>query len=318
MESELEREMGPSGMENGDAGGAGAGGKVGSRPTSQAKPSVPPAADGQSEAAAEQQSFWADQGGGAGPPAISETRGSPLPEGVRSSMERHLGTDFSDVKVHTGSDAAGTASQLGARAFTLGSNIHFGAGHFDPGSESGKQVLAHELTHVAQAKGQGASARPHALPGPSGSSPEVSQPGDAAEVEADAVASSFGKPGANPPRLSAKLEGAGQKLHLSRTGTGDRGADPVKTPAATTKGSAFGPKVADAIPTDGVPPNWSREKIEDAIANYTASIASRKAELAAFDQAGIGSATQRLAHARRITQEEAFLRSLKKALGSAR
>ncbi|MEO0460610.1 MAG: hypothetical protein AAF219_07190 [Myxococcota bacterium] len=87
-----------------------------------------------------------------------------------------------------------------------------------------------------------------------------------------------------------------------------------KTPTPTTKSSPFGPKVADAIPTDGVPKNWGKEQIEDAIADYRASIRSRIAELKAFDAVGGGSATQRLAHTRRITKEQAFLRSLEKAL----
>jgi hypothetical protein len=87
-----------------------------------------------------------------------------------------------------------------------------------------------------------------------------------------------------------------------------------KLPIPRLKSSPFGPKIADAIPKNGVPRNWTGEQIEDAIADYTTSIASRKAELKAFDEIG-GSAIQRLAHARRITQEEAFLRSLQKALG---
>lgn len=88
----------------------------------------------------------------------------------------------------------------------------------------------------------------------------------------------------------------------------------TKVPLPTLKSSAFGAKVADAIPTNGVPRNWSRTEIEDAIVDYRASIASRKAELGAFDALGGGSATQRLAHAQRITAEEAFLKSLEKAL----
>lgn len=65
-------------------------------------------------------------------------------------------------------------------------------------------------------------------------------------------------------------------------------------------------------------PCWTRPQIEDAIVDYRSSIASRKAEMAAFDEAGIGSATQRKAHARRITEEESFLRSLEHALENRR
>lgn len=88
---------------------------------------------------------------------------------------------------------------------------------------------------------------------------------------------------------------------------------PKKTATPRLKDSDFGPKIADEIPKKGVPKNWTRDAIHDAIADYEASIASRKRELAAFDRIGGGSAIQRRAHARRITQEETFLRSLRKA-----
>ena len=83
------------------------------------------------------------------------------------------------------------------------------------------------------------------------------------------------------------------------------------------KSSPFGSKVADAVPT-GVPKNWSNDVLEDAIVDYRTSIASRKSEMAAFDEQGIGSATQRLAHARRIGQEEAFLQSMEHQLENRR
>ena len=87
-----------------------------------------------------------------------------------------------------------------------------------------------------------------------------------------------------------------------------------KIPTPKMKESPFGSKIADEIPANGVPSNWSRQDVEDAIADYRTSLASRRSEVEAFDAAGGGSATQRLAHTRRITQEEQFLRSLEKAL----
>jgi RHS repeat-associated protein len=86
----------------------------------------------------------------------------------------------------------------------------------------------------------------------------------------------------------------------------------TKVPLPRLKDSPFGPKIGDEIP-NGVPRNWSGEQIEDAIVDYQTSIASRKAEMAAFDAVGGGSAKQRLDHAQRISQEEAFLKSLEKA-----
>ena len=85
-------------------------------------------------------------------------RGSPLPPDTRAFFEPRFGADFSNVRIHTDSHAADTAKSINARAFTVGSNIAFGSGQFDPGSQQGKQILAHELTHVVQ---QGAATSTH-------------------------------------------------------------------------------------------------------------------------------------------------------------
>ncbi len=80
--------------------------------------------------------------------------GSPLPADTRRSMEHAFGSDFSGVRVHTGSDAARMNKELGAHAFTHGSDIYFNSGKYDARSEGGQKLLAHELTHTLQ---QGAS-----------------------------------------------------------------------------------------------------------------------------------------------------------------
>jgi hypothetical protein len=64
-----------------------------------------------------------------------------------------LAHDFSDVRVHTGALAESAAAMLGARAFTVGRDIVFGAGEYDPASSRGRSLLAHELTHVVQQSG---------------------------------------------------------------------------------------------------------------------------------------------------------------------
>jgi len=81
--------------------------------------------------------------------AIERLRGggSPLPEPVRARMEGAFGADFSDVRLHTGAEAGTLNRQLGARAFTAGSDIVLGEGAGNQG------VLAHELTHVLQNRG---------------------------------------------------------------------------------------------------------------------------------------------------------------------
>ena len=79
----------------------------------------------------------------------SKGRGSPLPDPVRAYMEPRFGVDFSQVRVHTGSDAIQMNRDVGAQAFTHGSDIYFGAGS----SPTNLELTAHELTHVVQQKG---------------------------------------------------------------------------------------------------------------------------------------------------------------------
>ena len=76
--------------------------------------------------------------------------GQPLHDGVRSSMERGFGADFGGVRVHTGGQADTLNRSLNARAFTIGKDIFFGKGEYNPGSPAGKELLAHELTHTVQ------------------------------------------------------------------------------------------------------------------------------------------------------------------------
>ena len=76
--------------------------------------------------------------------------GQALPDSLRTSMEGAFGADFGRVRVHTGTESDALNESLNARAFTTGQDIFFGQGEFDPGSSSGKEILAHELTHVVQ------------------------------------------------------------------------------------------------------------------------------------------------------------------------
>jgi len=111
-------------------------------------------------------------------------------------MEPKLGADLSDVRVHVGGESAQAAAGFGARAFTQGSDVHFGAGEFDPGTKKGDNLIAHELTHVVQGQKSGIQrkadegAEDHAADagGDHDHEAEVSQPEDAAEKEADHVA----------------------------------------------------------------------------------------------------------------------------------
>jgi ribosomal protein S27E len=79
--------------------------------------------------------------------------GSRMSENTLSFMESRFGTDFSGVKIHTDSNAAQMSRDLNAQAFTVGSDIYFNSGKYAPESDSGKHLLAHELTHTVQQGG---------------------------------------------------------------------------------------------------------------------------------------------------------------------
>jgi hypothetical protein len=108
--------------------------------------------------------------------AIQSMRAGPAPGldgATRGFMENRFGRDFGDVRVHHGTQAAQAADGLGAQAFTTGNDIFFNHGQYQPNSEGGRRLLAHELTHTVQQKGaKGTAARrriqraPKAAPAP--------------------------------------------------------------------------------------------------------------------------------------------------------
>lgn len=76
--------------------------------------------------------------------------GRQMPEGLRNMMESGFGQDFSQVRLHTDSEAASMSSSIHAKAFTLGNDIYFNRGQFSPETTEGQRLVAHELTHVVQ------------------------------------------------------------------------------------------------------------------------------------------------------------------------
>ncbi len=86
---------------------------------------------------------------------LSKGSGSSMDSHTQSFMQSRFGTDFSDVKIHTGDEAIQMNRDLNAKAFTVGNDIYFNEGRYSPNSESGKHLLAHELTHTVQQGGIG-------------------------------------------------------------------------------------------------------------------------------------------------------------------
>jgi len=113
---------------------------------------------------------------------ISRARGGgqPLGSGIQAQMGEAMGYDFSGVRVHTGTESDELNRQLSARAFTTGQDIFVRSGEYNPTSSGGRELIAHELSHVVQ---QGMGRVPAG-----GSGMTVRPPGDAFEQEADALA----------------------------------------------------------------------------------------------------------------------------------
>jgi peptidoglycan hydrolase-like protein with peptidoglycan-binding domain len=105
---------------------------------------------------------------------VLRSPGQPLDHTTRSFMEPRFGHDFGRVRVHTDAQAAKSARAVNALAYTVGSNVVFGARQYAPETVAGKRLLAHELAHTVQQR-------------ESQNSVTVGQVGDRYEQEADRV-----------------------------------------------------------------------------------------------------------------------------------
>jgi hypothetical protein len=165
-------------------------------------------------------------GGGApglGAAELVPAGGRPLDASVQRMMERALGADFSGVRVHTDD---GRARAMGAEAYTVGSDIVFRNGNYDPDRADGQRRLAHELTHVQQQ-------RAGAVEGTDiGDGVAVSDPGDAferaAEASADAVMGGAAPVAAAP---AGGASGQGVVQREEEKGFGDKAWDFAKKKA---------------------------------------------------------------------------------------
>ncbi|MDR3573035.1 MAG: DUF4157 domain-containing protein [Anaerolineaceae bacterium] len=155
--------------------------------------------------------------------AQQRSGGMPLPSTLQSQMEDAFGTDFSQVRLHTGPEAQALSESLAALAFTSGADIWLA----NPNDANNPNLLAHELTHVIQQDGQSA---------PSGQTLQVSEPGDASEQQAEQVAGTL-----NERVHSGELQDQSKGIRRSAAfiqRQGDPNPDPAPaattTPAATT------------------------------------------------------------------------------------
>jgi hypothetical protein len=94
--------------------------------------------------------------------------GQPLDHETRHYMESRIGFDFGRVRVHSDDRAASSAKAMGAQAYTVGSDVVFGAGRYAPQTTEGRRLLAHELTHVVQQSSPAQRPHPAIKPAPRG------------------------------------------------------------------------------------------------------------------------------------------------------
>ncbi|WP_424094747.1 DUF4157 domain-containing protein [Moorena producens] len=87
--------------------------------------------------------------------SIQQAKGSgmPIAQSIRKPMEQSFGADFSGVRVHNDTQSDQLNQSIQARAFTTGKDIFFRQGEYNPRSQEGKKLIAHELTHVVQQAG---------------------------------------------------------------------------------------------------------------------------------------------------------------------
>ncbi len=146
-------------------------------------------------------------GGSSAPPVVSQVvseSGTPMDRGTRGFMEQRFGSDFSGVRVHTDAKAAHSARAISAHAYTYRNHIVFDQGQYNPHSNHGRHLLAHELTHVVQQNGQvqrreNPNARPPAPNGGTTTAPPPANRTNGAPAAAPPAGTPAVVPGTVPP-----------------------------------------------------------------------------------------------------------------------
>jgi|GEM_PF-1718704 len=149
------------------------------------------------------------------------------PEAERQRLEERLGQDFGNVRIHTDSNAQNVSNALNARAFTLGKDIFFGSGEYNPGTDAGKHLLGHELAHVVQqTQGHVVQQKQGGVQRKSAIQREFADGGMEASPEVEtAINQESGKGQSLPEALQGKMEDAfGEDFSNVRIHTGSKSA----------------------------------------------------------------------------------------------
>ena len=171
-----------------------------------------------------------------------EQGGGSLPAALRAELEAISGQDLGGIRVNTGAEAAEAADAVNARAYTFGSQINFAPGEYDPETDEGQDLIAHEVAHALQ---QRFATEPHVarrgrseLAVEDASSLSFSSPSQ--EAEADSFAEAFGS------HLGARSLSRTTTMHVARKGKGEKSKKRSKgrvliatNPVRSTSGVSF-------------------------------------------------------------------------------
>ena len=201
------------------------------------------------------------------PVAIPKAGGAPLDSAVRGRMEKQLGADLSGAKIHTGGESSEAAKDIGARAFTVGQDVHFGSGEFAPGTKEGDRLIAHELTHVVQGQKGGVQRKAESTTAGEheGAQQDVSHPSEPAEQEADRVADGVADRlhdhcHAKRDQNAGTKPGQGTNQAGGDAASGEKGAGGAHADA-TAKATGEGAKDGDKPAIAAAPPALGRKMI---------------------------------------------------------
>lgn len=170
---------------------------------------------------------------------VLRSPGQPLDGATRAFFEPRFGHDFSSVRIHSDARAAQSARMVDARAYTAGSNIVFESGQYNPLSSPGRQLLAHELTHVVQ-QGSGEIRSQSPSQGLT-----LGEPGDAWEQQAEFAGRNLGGSHLDKPAVP----GSSLCLQRAPAGTADTPGSATTQPA-----NAAQPAAAPATQAATAPP----------------------------------------------------------------
>ena len=178
---------------------------------------------------------------GEAPPIVYDVLrapGQPLDTESRDFMEARFGYDFSGVRVHSDEQAHRSADETDAEAYTVGQDIVFASGRYSPHSEGGRELLAHELTHVVQ---QG-------FTGPGATGAITMGKHDEHETSADTTAQAVVS-GAGPTLTRARATGVASVGLQRQEAEGEEAGNQGKAGGTTSKAPCLEELVGEDVPS---------------------------------------------------------------------